>query len=106
MGSPPENVSQRLDEGETLRAFLETLFAGHGLCILGERPARYRCDCSRRRVEQALISMGEAELRDMIDRDGGAELTCQSCRKTYQFTAAQLDTLLARAMKGTGIGKR
>ena len=99
-------LAKRLDEGTLLPAFLAELFEGASLSLLDERLPRYRCDCSRRRVERALISTGAAELRDMIEQDGGAEVQCHFCNKTYRFTAEQLTALLARATKGTPLDKR
>ena len=67
------------------------------LQILEERPVEYRCTCSRKRMERALISMGATELRSLIDDQGGAELTCRFCDSVQIFTKAELETLLASA---------
>ena len=57
----------------------------------------YRCTCSRERMERALISLGAAELRRLIDEQGGAELTCRFCDRVQRFTKPELETLLAAA---------
>ena len=54
----------------------------------------YRCDCSRDRMERALISLGPEELRAIIDEQGGAELTCRFCDNVQTFTKAELEALL------------
>ena len=54
----------------------------------------YVCDCSRERVERALISMGRDEMQKLIDEQGHAELTCQFCDKVYQFNKDELTALL------------
>ncbi len=54
----------------------------------------YRCDCSRERVERALISLGEAELRDMIDTQHGAVANCHFCRRRHRFSAEDLEKLI------------
>ncbi|WP_312280708.1 Hsp33 family molecular chaperone HslO [Oscillibacter sp.] len=69
------------------------------LQILEERPVEYRCNCSRKRMERALISMGAAELRSLIDDQGGAELTCRFCDSVQVFTRAELEALLASAKR-------
>lgn len=53
-----------------------------------------RCDCSEKRMEQALISIGRKDLQEIIEEDGKAELVCHFCRKKYQFGKEQLETLL------------
>ncbi len=65
--------------------------------FLEESPVEYRCTCSRERMERALISMGAAELRSLIDEQGGAELTCRFCDRVQTFTKAELEELLTSA---------
>ena len=62
--------------------------------ILEQTPIEYRCDCSRERMERALISLGPEELRGIIDEQGGAELTCRFCDNVQTFTREELEALL------------
>ena len=70
--------------------------------ILERRDARYACDCSRERVERALISLGREELTDMIREQHGAQVDCHFCNKRYSFTEGELQALLASATSKTG----
>ena len=88
-------VSQSLREGLTGRALLERVLEGFALEVLTEQPVEYRCYCSRARVEQALASLGRAELEDMIRREQGTQVTCQFCDQVYSFTQGELEGLLA-----------
>ena len=65
--------------------------------ILERRKVEYRCDCSRERVEKALISLGEKELRDMIAEQGGAEVDCHFCNTRRKFSAEDLENLILQA---------
>ena len=65
--------------------------------VLSHCVPAYRCDCSRERVERALISLGREELEDMIREQHGAQVDCHFCNKRYQLTEAQLRDLLNRA---------
>ena len=65
--------------------------------VLERRDVRYRCDCSRERVERALITLGKDELSDMIDKQHGAQVDCHFCNKRYVFSEADLRQLLASA---------
>ena len=89
--------SERLDAGETPQELLESAFGEFGLVYASEREPLYRCDCSRERIERALISTGAVELSDMIDEDHGAEVTCRFCDKIYTFTEEDLRALLVAA---------
>ena len=91
--------SERLDAGEQPDEFLQRVFGALGAQIVGEREPRYVCDCSRVRVERALISIGKEEVQDMIAQDHGAEVCCQFCDKVYTFNEDELTELLKNATK-------
>ena len=78
----------------------EDWFRGMEPRILERTPLRYRCTCSRERMEKALISLGEKDLRSLIDGNQGAELVCHFCRSKYYFTTEQLSGLLSGGKGG------
>ena len=78
---------------------LRRVLSDFELEILERTPIAYRCDCSRDRMERALISLGPEELKGIIDQQGGAELTCRFCDNVQTFTKAELETLLAGMRK-------
>ena len=65
--------------------------------VLERRETRYACDCSRQRVERALITLGAEEIRDMIATQHGAKVDCHFCNKRYVFSEDDLNGLLAAA---------
>ena len=75
----------------------EDWFRGLDPKILERTPISYTCSCSRDRMEKALISLGEKDLRTLIDEDEGAELVCHFCRSKYFFSTEQLKSMLAHA---------
>ncbi|MEC8441862.1 MAG: Hsp33 family molecular chaperone HslO [Cyanobacteriota bacterium] len=56
---------------------------------------RFHCRCSRERSVAALMLLGRAELIDMLEKDGGAELTCHFCNNRYAVTGTELAALIA-----------
>lgn len=60
------------------------------LNILEYRDIQWECDCSRERIEQALITIGRKDLLQIIEEDGKAELICSFCTKKYHFDKDQL----------------
>ena len=89
--------SERLDAGETPEELLTSAFGELGLVFAGEREPLYRCNCSRERIERALISIGQDDLSEMIEEDHGAEVCCRFCDQVYQFTEEDLRALLKAA---------
>jgi molecular chaperone Hsp33 len=57
-------------------------------------PVAYRCDCSRERVQRALISLGKEELNDILQKQGACSLGCQFCGKQYRFDKNELEELI------------
>ena len=53
--------------------------------ILSRDPVEYRCYCSRGRTGDALASLGDAELDDILKKGEPIEVTCQFCDAVYTF---------------------
>ncbi|MGK7872241.1 MAG: Hsp33 family molecular chaperone HslO [Xenococcaceae cyanobacterium] len=84
-----------LRAGKTLPEILEQLLGDLELVILPEiQMVRFDCGCSFSRVLGALKILGEAELQDMIEKDSGAEATCQFCGEVYQASRDELVHLI------------
>lgn len=94
---PP--VSTLFSSGQTNDEYLKTILGDIPYDIFDEGDAFYRCDCSRERVERALISIGEKDLTEMIDDGKDIEVACQFCDKKYTFTPAELAALKASAAR-------
>ncbi len=90
------DISRELSFG-TLEELTEDWFRGLEPRILERTPVRYRCSCSRERMERALISLGRQELRSLMDEGKGAELSCHFCHRKHFFTTEQLREMLERA---------
>lgn len=84
-----------LQAGKTLPEMLEQLLGDMGLVILPEvQMLRFHCGCSFDRVLGALKLLGEVELQDMIEKDDGAEATCDFCGEVYHASSEQLAQLI------------
>ena len=77
-------------------ALIGQLFGDIPYTLLESHDLFFRCGCSREKVERALMTFSEEELREMIKNDGGAEVTCEFCRQAYSLTGADLERLAER----------
>ena len=91
------SVTEALSDGLTPVDILAQVLGDLGIEILETQPVSYRCNCSRERVERALLSLGKAELTGLIEEQGEAELNCQFCDAVYHFGREDLAALLERA---------
>lgn len=72
-------------------------FDGLDMKIISREPVSFRCDCSREKMERALIALGKDELKDMIEQDGKATLTCHFCRSEQVFSKEELTRMMDQA---------
>lgn len=93
------SVTAMLDAGLTPEQLLETLLGEFGLEINDTVETAYRCDCSRERIERALISIGKKDLQEMIEDGKTIEVNCQFCNRKYQVTVEELRELLKRSSR-------
>ena len=92
-------VTDALHGGADAVQLLGRVLEGQEPELLERRPVAYKCYCSRERVSRAIISMGKEEMQNLIEEQGGAELTCQFCDKVYRFTKEDLQELLEEATR-------
>lgn len=93
------SVTELLDQGLTPEGILEELLGELGLTINDTIPAAFACNCSKERVEKAIISIGSREIREMI-RDGKLiEVKCHFCNQAYTFDIEELKNILSRAKR-------
>ncbi|MGN0277454.1 MAG: Hsp33 family molecular chaperone HslO [Hominisplanchenecus sp.] len=93
------SVTSMLDAGMTPEDILMELLGEFGLEIAEKTDTRFACNCSRERVSKALISIGEKEIKEMIDEGKPIEMNCHFCNTSYTFQVEELKQLLAVAKK-------
>lgn len=87
------SVTSLLKEGHTPESILEMVLGELNLKINDKIETKFDCNCSRERVERALISVGKQELQEMIDEGKDIEMNCHFCNKNYIFTPADMKEL-------------
>ncbi len=90
-----DSVTKILDDGNSPEQLLALLLGDLGLEINDTIPAQYYCDCSRERVERAIISIGKKDIQEMIAEARPVEVKCQFCDKVYNFEVEDLQRMLA-----------
>ncbi|USK70384.1 Hsp33 family molecular chaperone HslO [Peribacillus asahii] len=92
---PP--VSKMIQAGLTPEEILDQLLGEGNVKVLEKMPVSFQCQCSRERISNALISLGKAEIQDIIEEEGKAEAQCHFCNEQYQFSKEELEELAAEA---------
>lgn len=89
-----EPVTVMLSDGKTPDDIARIAMNGIKIEKLDESTVSYKCNCSRERVEQAIISTGKESIQEMIDSNETTSVECHFCDKVYQFTADDLKKLI------------
>ena len=91
-----QSVTTLLEQGHTPESLLETVFEGLDLEIMDKVPTEFYCNCSKERVEKALISIGRKDLNEMIQEGKEIELNCHFCNTNYVFSVEELKEILRK----------
>ena len=91
------SVTNNLDHGKMPEDIMEDLLGDLGMTIYDKVPTKFYCNCSKERVEKAVISVGEKELQSMIDDGKPIEVNCHFCNTHYTFTVDDLKHMLKNA---------
>lgn len=86
-------ITKMLSEGMSIEEILRLALKNFEVEVIYEQNIEYKCNCSRERVEKALISMGKKELKEMAEEMPEAEIKCHFCDKVYRFTSRELKAL-------------
>lgn len=84
------SVTEMLSQGMSGEDIIKYVMLGFDVDILGSSEVAYVCDCSRERMERAIISLGKTEIDAIIKEQGEAEIVCSFCNAAYKFDAEQL----------------
>ncbi|OPD20042.1 heat-shock protein Hsp33 [Clostridium botulinum] len=88
------SITEMISKGMTIEEILEYIFEDMDLKILESIVPEYRCDCSREKVERALASIGQKDLKEIYDEGKEEELKCHFCNKAYVFSHDEVGDIL------------
>lgn len=93
------SVTSVLDEGKTPKQMLEMVLKGMDVEITDTLPVRFYCNCDKKRVEKAIISIGKKEIHEMISENKPVEVNCHFCNTSYSFSVEELKALLNKCSR-------
>lgn len=90
-------VTQVLTEGKTPEEMLQELLRGLDPVMTDTQTCEFCCNCSKSRVEKAIVSIGKKDIEEMIEEGKEIEVNCHFCNTFYRFSVEELKALLKRA---------
>lgn len=84
-----KSITQMLEENMSLEEIATYISDDLDTRVVEEIEPKYKCDCTRERMERALISLGKKEL-DNLAQDEKTEIECHFCNKKYVFSKDEI----------------
>lgn len=91
------SVTAMLDKGYTPEQILEEVLEGFDVEFTDTLSTQFYCNCSKERVEKAIVSIGKKDIQEMIDDGKDIEVNCHFCNTQYEFTVEELKNIMKRS---------
>ena len=87
-----------IHDGTSPEGMLERIFP-EGYEVMDRYPVAFHCPCSRERFSSGIVSLGEEEIRRIIEEEENptTEVICHFCNEAYHFTQADMEAILEAA---------
>ena len=94
-----KSVTYALEHEHTPEKMMEDLLGDMDMKIYEKVPTQFHCNCSKERVEKAVISVGKKEIQNMIDDGEPIEVNCHFCNTHYHYSVDDLKRMLNEATR-------
>lgn len=91
------SITALLEAGNTPESILEIILGDMGLSLLDTMETSFYCNCTKERVEKAIVSIGKKEIQEMIEEDKPIEVNCHFCNTNYHFNVDDLKEIITRS---------
>lgn len=89
-----DSVTNMLESGLVAEDILQLILKDLAPKITETTYPEFYCNCSKERVEKALISIGKKDIESMIHDNEPIEMKCHFCNEAYHFTVDELSVIL------------
>ena len=90
------NLSTMFLDGTTPEDLAKKIL-GDDCKVLDKQEVSFACDCSKEKYSEILATIKPDQLKEMIEKDHGAELTCRFCGQKYHFSEDELKDIQKQA---------
>ena len=88
-------ISKMLDENLSLLEIAKKVTGDKNVKVIEDDiTPKYQCNCSKEKMAEGLLTIGKEEIKDIIEKEGKAELVCHFCNKKYKFNKEELEKMI------------
>lgn len=77
----------------TAENVIHRLFHEESVTLYEPQTVQFKCDCSRKKVEAGLLTVGYEELVSLLEEKGSVDTHCDFCNRHYHFDAVDIEQL-------------
>lgn len=97
-----ETVMYAMDEmsyqfdGSTAEEVIRRFFGEFDLEFTEQAEVTYKCNCSKRKINRIVKSLGKSEAQSILDEQGQIEVCCHFCGKKYVYLQEDVNKLFCK----------
>lgn len=99
--SQMEPISKMIDRGLSPEEVLEEVLGKENVRVVDQMDVTFHCNCSKERFGTAIKSLGEEEIKAMMNEDGQAEAECHFCLEKYVYSKEELEDFVDEIQSGS-----
>ena len=89
------SITALLDQDMTPEMILEHILGDLGMEITDKLPTAFECNCTKEKIEKAIMAIGHKDIQEMIDDNEPIEVNCHFCSKHYNFSVEELKKIMS-----------
>ena len=93
------SITSLLEQNMTPEDIINAVLGDFGVEIMDTMSTQFYCNCTKDRVEKAIVSVGAKELNEMIQENKPIEVNCHFCNKNYKFEIEELKEILRKSKR-------
>ena len=93
------SITALLDQDMSPEMILHYVLGEFDLEIMDKLPTAFECNCTKKRVEKAIVSIGQKDIQEMIDDKEPIEVNCHFCNQHYHFSVDELKEIIKRSSR-------
>lgn len=93
------SASEQIEKADLLHlgyeSLLRKLYPHEDVRVFEQQPVAFRCTCTRKRGEDAILLLGKEDAEEEINEKQVLVVTCDFCNKAYEFDKVDVATIFA-----------
>ncbi len=91
------HLTSVIKEGASPQDLIKLVLGEIPFEVFEEKNVEFKCTCSMEKAVQIISSLGETEVKDMLEKDKGAVMDCGFCNEKYELDENNLREIISNS---------